>query len=292
MATVHISSAHSDSPASQITVQEMPYHPPHSISIPIDDKLDEKVHDVQRAVGGLKDEVRQTAENFRQDLPRSIPNFFRVIWRTIVGKPGRSTGNNSSPSYKRRLHLRQNDGHAHTVFEMLEPTLDAAIEEEANYTLFANTAGYALNTAIVLQVIINALVTALSAIVSPRHSQVMTTILGGLGTLISSYLAKARGSGEPDLSRNRARELQKFIRSLEAFLVDYGHETIGKPSNPGALDNVNQTLQNSAAAAAEQVALDEDTLRRIALEKSIMEFRRQFEEIEGKQNNNRQPERT
>ncbi|KZS86658.1 hypothetical protein SISNIDRAFT_388514, partial [Sistotremastrum niveocremeum HHB9708] len=112
----------------------------------------------------------------------------------------------------------------HTVYEMLKPTLDAAYEEEANYTYYAEVASKLLTVALTLQVIINALVTALSAIVSARRSQIMTTILGGLGTLISSYLAKARGAGEPELSRNRARELQKFIRTVEGFLVDYGHE--------------------------------------------------------------------
>ena len=51
-----------------------------------------------------------------------------------------------------------------------------------------------------------------------------STVLGGLSTLAASYLAKARGSGEPELSTARAKDLEKFKRECEAFIEDYGHE--------------------------------------------------------------------
>lgn len=52
----------------------------------------------------------------------------------------------------------------------------------------------------------------------------MTSILGGAGTVVASYLARARGSNEPELSTARAKDLEKFKRECEAFIEDYGHE--------------------------------------------------------------------
>lgn len=54
----------------------------------------------------------------------------------------------------------------------------------------------------------------------------MTSILGGLSTLVASYLAKVRGSNEPELSIRRVRDLDAFIRETETFVLDKGH-TIG-----------------------------------------------------------------
>lgn len=71
--------------------------------------------------------------------------------------------------------------------------LDAAIEEEQSDTAFANAVGYALKAAMDPHFILNALVTALSVILSARHIQVMTTILGGVGTLLSSSLGQCTG---------------------------------------------------------------------------------------------------
>jgi hypothetical protein len=45
-----------------------------------------------------------------------------------------------------------------------------------------------------------------------------------LTTIIGSLLARARGSGEPHLSQNRVKELDKFIREVDAFDLDRGDE--------------------------------------------------------------------
>ena len=102
--------------------------------------------------------------------------------------------------------------------------------------------GYALNAAIGLQVVISALITGLSAVTTGRHvstfpdsmvsilltvmiqTQVMTSVLGGAGTIVASYLARARGSNEPELSISRVKDLEKFIRACEAFVEDHGYE--------------------------------------------------------------------
>ena len=44
-----------------------------------------------------------------------------------------------------------------------------------------------------------------------------------MSTLAASYLAKARGSGEPEASAMRARDLDSYIRDLRAFVLDHGH---------------------------------------------------------------------
>ncbi len=40
--------------------------------------------------------------------------------------------------------------------------------------------------------------------------------------MFASYLAKVRGSGEPESSKARVKDLERFIREVEAFLTDYG----------------------------------------------------------------------
>lgn len=46
--------------------------------------------------------------------------------------------------------------------------------------------------------------------------------LGAISTILASYLAKVRGSGEPEFSTIRARELNTFLRDIEAFIMDHG----------------------------------------------------------------------
>ncbi|TDL23028.1 hypothetical protein BD410DRAFT_787844 [Rickenella mellea] len=112
-----------------------------------------------------------------------------------------------------------------TVSERLAPTLEMAKSEERKYSNKAKLTGWSLNIAIGLQVVISSLITGLSAVTTGRQTQVMTSILGGVGTVIASYLARARGSNEPELSISRVKDLQKFIRECTAFTQDHGYET-------------------------------------------------------------------
>ncbi|KAL5532030.1 hypothetical protein ACEPAF_5594 [Sanghuangporus sanghuang] len=112
-----------------------------------------------------------------------------------------------------------------TVQERLQPTISHAMEEEVKYARKARISGYALNIAIGLQVFLSALITALSAVTTGRRTQIMTSVLGGAGTIVASYLARARGSNEPELSIARTKDLQRFIRTCDAFVQDHGLET-------------------------------------------------------------------
>ncbi|KIO00670.1 hypothetical protein M404DRAFT_152113, partial [Pisolithus tinctorius Marx 270] len=61
-------------------------------------------------------------------------------------------------------------------------------------------------------------------------------ITGGLSTLVASYLARARGSGEPELSNIRVRELDHFLRDCQAFKLDHAHETHNEELEKKMLD--------------------------------------------------------
>ncbi|KAJ4490715.1 hypothetical protein J3R30DRAFT_3424432 [Lentinula aciculospora] len=114
---------------------------------------------------------------------------------------------------------------AKTVGERLSPTLENAEAERVNYALRAKMTGSALNVAIGLQVLLGALTTAISAATSGRQTSIAVSVLGGLSTLVASYLARARGSNEPELSIIRVKDLDQFIRECKAFEMDFGHFT-------------------------------------------------------------------
>lgn len=48
-------------------------------------------------------------------------------------------------------------------------------------------------------------------------------VSGALSTIVASYLAKARGSKEPDFSNTRVKDLEQFLRDCDAFVRDHGH---------------------------------------------------------------------
>ncbi|TFK38440.1 hypothetical protein BDQ12DRAFT_605620, partial [Crucibulum laeve] len=107
--------------------------------------------------------------------------------------------------------------------ERLDPTLLTAKAERDKYAFKAKMTGYALNAAIGMQVVLGALTTGLSAATTGRQTSIMTAILGGFATIVASYLARARGSNEPELSITRVKDLEQFIRECEAFKMDNGH---------------------------------------------------------------------
>ncbi|KAF9064984.1 hypothetical protein BDP27DRAFT_1229579, partial [Rhodocollybia butyracea] len=110
-----------------------------------------------------------------------------------------------------------------TIKVRLKPTLDNARSECKKFDRKAKMTGYALNVAIGLQVLFGALTTAVSAGTSGKSTSIGLPVIGGMATLVASYLARARGSNEPELSIIRVKDLEQFIRECEAFEMDYGH---------------------------------------------------------------------
>ncbi|KAF9492379.1 hypothetical protein BDN71DRAFT_1451572 [Pleurotus eryngii] len=111
-----------------------------------------------------------------------------------------------------------------TLGERLQKTIDHANAECEKYAVRAKLTAYALNIAIGMQVLLGALTTAVSAATSGRSTSIATSVLGGLATLVASYLARARGSNEPELSITRVKDLEHFKRECEAFIMDHGHK--------------------------------------------------------------------
>ena len=108
-----------------------------------------------------------------------------------------------------------------------------------------------------LQVLLGALITGIAAAASLKAARTTTVLFGGLATLVASFLARIRGSGEPETSRERARDLQKvslpifflsissvtdvnareqFIRSCRATIVDWGEVPLD-PYHPNDFPN-------------------------------------------------------
>ncbi|KAF9647704.1 hypothetical protein BDM02DRAFT_3097683, partial [Thelephora ganbajun] len=111
-----------------------------------------------------------------------------------------------------------------TVQERIQPTLNSAIEERKKYKRRGRREGILINGAIALQVIAGAVTTGVAA--GSKNVGTSVAVLGGFSTALASYLAKARGSGEPELSNLRSRELNTFIREVEAFIMDKGFSSI------------------------------------------------------------------
>ncbi|TFK97476.1 hypothetical protein BDV98DRAFT_574538 [Pterulicium gracile] len=153
-----------------------------------------------------------------------------------------------------------------TVRERIQPTLELAQTERDKYASRARLTGYGLNAAIGAQVVFGALTTGLSAALSGRQVSIATAILGGFSTIVASYLARARGSNEPELSISRTKDLEQFIRECQAFQLDYGH-----------LYGVDHTVYDPES----EKTLDEGTQMERYLDARLEGFRVRFEEMLG-----------
>jgi hypothetical protein len=113
-----------------------------------------------------------------------------------------------------------------------------------------------MNIAIGLQVVFGSLTTGLSAALVSRKGSLVTSVFGGISTVLATYLARVRGSGEPERSNARAQDFASFIRDLEAAMLDRG-------------------WQVSAGEGGARDQLDDE----------VDEFRRRFEELMGNTTN-------
>lgn len=137
-----------------------------------------------------------------------------------------------------------------TVEQRLQPTIDYATEERNKCKMKAARTGLWVNLALGLQVFFGALTTGLSAVLSGKKAGVTTTIFGGITTMLASYLARMRGSGEPELSRARTKELENFLRDVNAVVLDKGHHANemklnenGNP-DPNHKDEIDLLIEN------------------------------------------------
>jgi len=123
------------------------------------------------------------------------------------------------------VETKEKPGHSsgYSVEERIRPTIEHAKVEREKFSRKAFISGNLLNAAIAVQILLSALTTGLPTVIELEKIRTMTAVLGGLSTLVSSYLAKVRGSNEPELSIRRTRDLDAFIREAEIFVLDKGH---------------------------------------------------------------------
>jgi len=107
-----------------------------------------------------------------------------------------------------------------TISDRINVTIQAAKVEKAKYAMKARFKKYAINVALGLQITIGAMTTALPAVTKGKQTSVAVSVLGGLTTIVASYLARVRSSNEPELSLARCKDLEQFIREAEAFEMD------------------------------------------------------------------------
>jgi len=88
-----------------------------------------------------------------------------------------------------------------------------------------------LNIAIGLQIVIGSLITGLAAVTTGRQTSITTSILGAFSTIIASFLARMRGTGEPDRSKASARGFDRYVRACDAYLVDHADEPGRDPAH-------------------------------------------------------------
>ncbi|KAI0285714.1 hypothetical protein BC826DRAFT_1189569 [Russula brevipes] len=115
-----------------------------------------------------------------------------------------------------------------TVGQRLEPTILTANEELAKATKKAMWSSWAENIALALQVLFGTLTTGVGAALGGKHSVAGIALLGGASTMVASYLARTKGSNEPQFSLLRSQALNHFLREIEAFVLDHGHEVGSK----------------------------------------------------------------
>ncbi|KLO13500.1 hypothetical protein SCHPADRAFT_940292 [Schizopora paradoxa] len=161
-----------------------------------------------------------------------------------------------------------------TVGDRIFPTLQSAMKEHKKYKREAERMNTILVVAIGLQVVLSALITALSAVTTGRSTSVMTSILGGAGTVVASYLAHAKGTDKLDTYQKRVIDLEKFIRECKAFLKDYGDVQ---------MDSCEKTHgdHSGTQAGGQHGVLSKEELKIRMLDEHIHELRSHFEMLLG-----------
>ncbi|KAF8805338.1 hypothetical protein BYT27DRAFT_7258449 [Phlegmacium glaucopus] len=238
------SSAHGISEDNSGTVQADPFNPSSHSNVPratvrIDSSnLSPSAGHLLSATNSEKSEVHETSSLHHQSnindfrsQPIQRPLSVRLAHSNSGRREARINIDNPNPMTQIPhgidwiVPTEEKRGVPLTVGERLQPTIDIAIIERDRYATKAKWTGYALNIAIGLQVLLGSLTTGLSAsaISGGKSTATATTALGALATLVASYLARARGSNEPELSITRNKDLDQFIRECQSFKLDHGH---------------------------------------------------------------------
>ncbi|KAK6992072.1 carbamoyl-phosphate synth [Favolaschia claudopus] len=165
-------------------------------------------------------------------LPQRAQTYYPDAPASAVRRPDYQRQNTAGTGRQSHWTETRPGHHSRTIQERIEPTLEHAKSERIRCELKARLTGYALNKvnfalqiAIGLQVLFGALTTGVAAATTGRSTSIATSVLGGMTTLVASYVARARGSNEPELSITRVKDLDQLIRECEILMMDYGTVT-------------------------------------------------------------------
>ncbi|KAI0300701.1 hypothetical protein B0F90DRAFT_399958 [Multifurca ochricompacta] len=149
-----------------------------------------------------------------------------------------------SPTVNRHEHVFR----LGTIGARLMPTLNEALGARDSALWHATWATYAINIAIGMQVFLGALTTALAGSLHGNSIRVSIAVLGSLSTLVASYLARTRGSSEPESSLLREQALSNYIRQLNAYILDHGSE-IGNEHDHKKVEQFRKGLEQLLSAS-------------------------------------------
>ncbi|KAL4071935.1 hypothetical protein V8B97DRAFT_1915489 [Scleroderma yunnanense] len=200
--------------------QSAPPVPPKALILPLDSEKNPS------------DAWTQSQDNYQREMERgsrrrSSSTLGRGGWEDNLYSPSRRTtlrrvNREITPGMDAHVPVIQSPNSL-TVRYRIQETISEAEKERDFSAQKAKRTNFALNVAVGIQVMLGALLTGLSAVTVGRQTYVITSILGGVSTLVASYLARSRGSSEPELSIGRVKDLDHFLRDCRAFRTDYGH---------------------------------------------------------------------
>ncbi|CAE6427018.1 unnamed protein product [Rhizoctonia solani] len=113
-----------------------------------------------------------------------------------------------------------------TAQERLQSYIDKAVKRQRYQFILTKVIKYGINIIIFAQIIVGALVTIISVLSPTEGTRIATAVLGAVGTLTASVLARAKGTNQPELAESHARELERFVGECQLFAADAGN-TLG-----------------------------------------------------------------
>ncbi|CAE6469333.1 unnamed protein product [Rhizoctonia solani] len=124
-----------------------------------------------------------------------------------------------------------------TAQERLQPYIDKAGKRQRYQFILTKVIKYGINIIIFAQIIVGALVTIISVLSPTEGTRIATAVLGAVGTLTASVLARAKGTNQPELAESHARELERFVGECQLFAADAG-DTLGPEIDTRVLEFV------------------------------------------------------
>ncbi|VDC04508.1 unnamed protein product [Peniophora sp. CBMAI 1063] len=186
---------------------------------------EQPVHDPSARVGRSREMNGRNERSARHSRVRSTSTARPRAAPVFGAGGGGDGGRDPFVEVDRHLSEKRESRHMATIHDRIIRTMEEAEAQRTAAAKKAQRLGLILNTAIGLQVVFGALTTGLGAALHGGGSSIAISILGGGSTIVATYLAKVRGSNEPELSRIRVAELSHFIREMDAFDLDHGSET-------------------------------------------------------------------